>query len=88
MSDVKKTLRDAYELLEDHGANPAGDVMRALSRLIEAPEDVPTGALHLQATIAPGGVHKVTDQHGREVHGVKSVAMFEDRGKPVFQVNL
>lgn len=89
MKSQKDLLRQAHEMLSDLGANPRSELMLALSEMIESPDEVPTGEIHLRATIAPGGVHEVTDQHGRKVSGVKSVAMFDDpRGDPVFQVNM
>lgn len=82
-------LRWAYEALMDHGENPNSAPMRGLSDLIDAPENIPSGDIKLSATLAPGGKHVVTDQHGRKVDGVKSVAVFEDgQGNSVFQVNL
>jgi hypothetical protein len=85
-----ETIKAAYERLADvHDEDPRSPLMRSLSALIDAAGDVPTGEIHLCATVAPGGVFEVRDQHGRPVAGVKSVAVFPDQsGSPVFQVSL
>lgn len=87
---AKDTLQQVYNLLADqHDEDPRSPLMLALSRLIDAADDVPTGEIELSATLAPGGVAHVHDQHGRAVAGVKSVAVFQDQsGAPVFQVTM
>lgn len=87
--NAQQILKAAHEALSDHGENPRSELMRSLSALVDASGDVPTGEIQLRAMLAPGGAHEVTDQHGRRVAGVKSVAVFEDgSGNSVFQVNL
>lgn len=90
MSEMHNVLRAAYDKLEQAGVNPRDPTMLSLSQMMEMnAADLPTGDLQLSATLAPGGKHEVTDQHGRRVAGVKSVAVFKDeRGENVFQVNL
>lgn len=85
---TRETLKWAFDMLLDLGLNPIDANMQRLHALVEAHEDVPTGGIQLSAVVAPGGVATVTDQHGREVEGVKSVATFVDNGVPVFQVIL
>lgn len=87
---AQQTIRDAYERLEDAGVSPRDPLMLSLSQLMEATDDeLPSGDLKLSATLAPGGLHVVTDQHGRRVAGVTSVAVFKgENGQHVFQVNL
>jgi hypothetical protein len=89
MSDTAKLLKEVHEALEDHGEDPRAPMMRALSSLIAEYDSPQSGDILLTATLSPGGKYKVTDQNGRSVAGVRSVAVFEDpRGQPVFQVNL
>lgn len=89
MTSVEQVLRAAWEKLVDHGESPRSPLMLSLSELIERPDTVPTNSIELKALLAPGGKHTVTDQDGRQVLGVKSVAVFEDaQGNSVFQVNL
>lgn len=85
---TQATLKWAFDTLLELGTNPLSADMRRLAVLVDAYQDVPSGNIQLSAMVAPGGVHKVTDQHGREVDGVKSVATFVDNGVPVFQVIL
>lgn len=90
MMDVKKTLNDAINLLlDEHDEDPRNPVVKSLQQLINAQDDIPSGEIELTAILSPGGVHKVHDQHGRVVKGVKSVAVFkEQNGQTIFQVNL
>lgn len=83
-------LQAAYnKLADEYDEDPRSELMRNLARLTDAEEEVPSGLLELSASVAPGGAFVVRDQHGREVAGVKSVAVFTDQsGAPVFQVNL
>lgn len=87
---AKDTLQQTYNLLTDeYDEDPRSPLMLALSRLIDAADDVPTGEIELSANLSPGGVAHVHDQYGRAVAGVKSVAVFQDQtGAPVFQVTL
>lgn len=85
----KETIKAAYDLLaEVHNEDPRSQLMLALSRLIDAADDVPTGDLELSAIVAPGGAAEVKDQHGRRVKGVKAVTVYVEDGEPVFQVSL
>lgn len=90
MMSAKDIIKAAYNRLADeHDEDPRSPLMRSLSALIEVSDDIPTGEIELSAAVAPGGVFKVHDQHGRPVRGVKSVGVFQDQaGLPVFQVNL
>lgn len=85
---TQATLKWAFDTLLELGHNPLSADMRQLHALVEGHEDVPSGGLHLTATVGPGGMATVVDQHGRQVQGVKSVATFIDGGQPVFQVNM
>lgn len=86
---AKDIIKAAYDrLLDEHDEDPRSPLIRALSDLMSASDDIPTGEIELSATVAPGGVFEVRDQHGRPVKGVKSVAVFQDQSGPVFQVNL
>jgi hypothetical protein len=86
---AQETIKAAYERLADeHNEDPRGPLMLALSRLIDAAGDVPTGDIELTALVGPDGMAEVKDQHGRRVAAVKSVAVFRDPSGPVFQVNL
>jgi len=88
--NAKDIIQAAYQRLADeHDEDPRSPLMRGLSALLSADVDVPTGEIELTATVQPGGVFAVVDQHGRPVKGVKSVAVFRDQaGQPVLQVNL
>ena len=90
--ELKQTLIAALELLHELDADPRHPAVRELDRLIplldvEHAADDPE--LTLIATIQPGGVYSVKDQHGRPLRGVSSVAVFKDQhGRDVMQVNL
>lgn len=86
----KEIIEFAYRRLADeHDEDPRSPLMRGLSALLSADVEVPTGEIELTATVQPGGVFTVVDQHGRPVKDVKSVAVFRDQaGQPVLQVNL
>lgn len=88
--DAKRILNDALDLLlDEHDEDPRHQVVTNLKKLIAASDDIPTGDIELTATLKPNGFYKVFDQNGREVKGVKSVAVFKDQnGETVFQVNL
>ena len=88
--NAKDILEAAYQrLVDEHDEDPRSSLMRGLSALIAADVELPTGEIELTATVQPGGVFAVADQHGRPVRGVKSVAVFRDQaGQPVLQVNL
>lgn len=78
----------AIDLLHELDADPRHPALRDLESLLaDPPQD--DSALILTATIQQGGVYSVTDQHGRKIHGVQSVAVFKDQqGRDVMQVNL
>lgn len=87
---AKQTLKAVFDLLiDEYDADPRNPLIHELGRLVNTPDEVPTGDIELTALVGPNGMSRVMDQHGRRVKGVKSVAVFEDQnGKPVFQVNL
>lgn len=84
----EETLTRAVDRLIELGESPHGVLVTMLQRLVDAQGSVPSGEIELRAMVQPGGRHEVTDQHGRRVAGVKSVATFVDNGVPVFQVLL
>lgn len=87
----RETIQAAYDRLADeHDEDPRSDLMRGLRKLLDQPESLPDDAgIELQAVCRPGGESVVSDQHGREVRNVKSVAVFRDQGgQPVLQINL
>lgn len=83
-------IQAAYDrLLDEHDEDPRSALMRGLHDLLNTPQDVPDDAIRLSATIQPGGVFTVTDQHGRRVQGVTSVTAFRDQGgRDIMQINL
>ena len=85
-----EVIQAAYDrLLDEHDEDPRSALMRDLSSLLNAPHALPDGQLELTATVQPGGVFSVTDQHGRELADVQSVVLFRDQtGKDVMQINL
>lgn len=87
---AKQTLQAVLDLLlDEYDEDPRKPLMQELTKLVNAPDGIPTGDLELTALVGPNGMSQVTDQHGRRVSGVKSVAVFKDQsGAPVFQVNL
>ena len=85
---TKETLTRAVDRLIELGESPNGPLVYHLQMLVDAHDTVPSGEIELRAMVQPGGRHEVTDQHGRRVAGVKSVATFIDNGVPVFQVLL
>lgn len=87
---AKQTLQAVLDLLlDEYDEDPRKPLMQELARLANSSDDIPTGDIELIALVGPGGMSQVTDQHGRRVAGVKSVAVFKDQsGAPVFQVNL
>lgn len=85
---VSDAIKWAIENLVAEGADPQREEIQSLFSLVGDDSEVPSGDIKLSAKLSPGGVAEVFDQHGRRVHGVKSVAVFDDRGVPVFQVNL
>lgn len=83
-------IQAAYDrLLDEHDEDPRSALMRGLHGLLSSPRDVPDDAIHLAASIQPGGVFTVTDQHGRRVQGVTCVTAFRDQGgRDIMQINL
>ncbi len=84
-------IRAAYERLADeHDEDPRSPLMRGLAELLESPSGLPDDPrIRLTATVQPGGVFAVTDQHGRTLEGVQSVAVFKDQGgRDIMQINL
>ncbi len=90
----KETIKAALDLLHELDADPRHPVIRHLSHYVElmreGTEESDDVEIHLIATIEQGGKYAVTDQSGRPVRGVKSVAVFRDpqTGEDVMQVNL
>lgn len=87
---AKQTLQAVLDLLlDEYDEDPRKPLMQELAKLVNAPDDIPTGDIELTALVGPNGMFQVSDQHGRRVAGVKSVGVFQDQsGAPVFQVNL
>lgn len=83
-------IQAAYDrLLDEHDEDPRSELMRGLSGLLSAPQSLPDDSIRLSATVQPGGVFSVTDQHGRQVAGVTSVTAYRDQhGRDVMQINL
>lgn len=87
--DIKTVLRQAYEALENNGVSARDPLMLRISQLLDTQDLGSDIEIQLKASVAPGGKYEVTDQAGRKVAGVRSVAVFEDsHGTPIFQVNL
>lgn len=85
---AQEKIEDALEYLYQLGGDPRHKAMHGLLEL-QAEPPVDNSAIELQAVIQRGGAATVTDQHGRKVVGVKSVACFKDQsGQDVLQVNL
>lgn len=87
----RELIEEAYRRLSDeHDEDPRSPLMTGLARLTLEPQSIPADeSLRLVATCEPGGVFAVTDQHGRKVQGVSSVAVFKDQhGNNVMQINL
>lgn len=87
---AKQTLNEVLDLLlDEHDEDPRGPLIVKLKKLIDASDDMPTGDIELTAILKPSGFYQVNDQHGRQLKGVKSVAVFKEQsGETVFQVNL
>lgn len=75
-------------LLDEHDEDPRSELIRNLESLLNQPESLPDAEIELTAVLKPNGSYLVHDQHGRKLSGVKSVAVFQDQGQMVFQVNL
>ena len=85
MSLLPEILERLLELDED----PRSQLVTRLRQAIAAGDVVPTGGVHLIATLAPGGEASVHDQHGRPVAGVKAVESYPDQsGKMVLRICL
>ena len=86
---TKQSIEDAVNyFIDELDADPRHPAILALRRIAESPDELPDAEVRLSAVIQPNGIFKVTDQHGREVAGVRSVGYFIDNGQPVFQLNL
>lgn len=87
--NAKDTINEAINyMLDELDADPRALIITKLKALAAAEDLKLDPTIRLQASIAPGGKHLVTDQHGRQVEGVNSVAFFVENGQPVFQLNL
>ena len=75
-------------LLDVHDEHPRDELIRNLEGLLNQPDSLPDTEIELTAVLKPNGSYLVHDQHGRKLSGVKSVAVFQDQGQMVFQVNL
>ena len=84
-------IQAAYDRLADeYDEDIRSPLMRGLRSLIDQPESLPADAgIELQACCKPNSAPVVTDQQGRAVRNVKSVAVFRDQtGETVLQINL
>ena len=82
-------LHNALERLLELDEDPRSQLVARLRQAIAAGDVVPTGDIHLIATLAPGGAATVHDQHGRPVAGVKAVESYPDQsGKMVLRICL
>ena len=82
-------LHNALERLLELDEDPRCHLVQRLRQAIAAGDVVPTGDIHLIATLAPGGAATVHDQHGRPVAGVKAVESYPDQsGKMVLRICL
>lgn len=87
--NAKAVIKAAIDrLLDVHDEHPRGELIRNLEALLNHPESLPDTEIELTAVLKPNGSYLVHDQHGRKLSGVKSVAVFQDQGQMVFQVNL
>lgn len=87
----KELIQAAYDCLsEEHDEDPRTPLMRGLSALLAAPEDIPSPPeVELTVTCRPGGQFSVVDQQGRPVRGVTAVAVYRDQsGRDVLQIQL
>jgi hypothetical protein len=87
----QELIKAAYDrLVDDHDEDPRSPLIRDLGELLRSPAEIPADdRIHLTATVQPGGHFSVTDQHGRLLDGVQSVAVFRDQaGRDVMQINL
>lgn len=89
MMNAQAVIKAAIDrLLDDHDEDPRDELIRNLEGLLNQPESLPDTEIELTAVLKPNGSYLVHDQHGRKLSGVKSVAVFQDQGQMVFQVNL
>lgn len=89
MMNAQAVIKAAIDrLLDVHDEHPRDELIRNLESLLNQPESLPDTEIELTATLKPNGFYHVQDQHGRTLKGVKSVAVFQDQGQMVFQVNL
>lgn len=87
----KELIKAALDrLVDEHDEDPRSPLIRGLSTLLDDPERIPGDAgINLVVTCRPGGQFSVSDQSGRPVRGVNSVAVFRDQtGREVLQINL
>lgn len=86
-----EVIKAAYDRLADeHDEDVRSPLMRELRALLDGQKEIPVDAgVELQAVCKPGGEFVVSDQHGRVVRNVKTVAVFRDQsGQPILQINL
>ena len=87
--NAKAVIKAAIDrLLDDHDEDPRDELIRNLKGLLNQPESLPDTKIELTAVLKPNKNYLVHDQHGRKLSGVKSVAVFQDQGQMVFQINL
>lgn len=88
--NARSVIEEAIERLHELDEDPRSGLLRRLEALLEPGVELPDGEeVLLVATIQPGGVYSVTDQHGRPLRNVHSVAVFKDQtGRDVMQINL
>lgn len=87
----KELIKAALDrLVDEHDEDPRSPLIRGLATLLEDPDGIPGDAgIDLVVTCRPGGQFSVSDQSGRPVRGVNSVAVFRDQtGREVLQINL
>lgn len=77
----KELIKAALDrLVDEHDEDPRSPLIRGLSTLLDDPERIPGDAgIDLVVTCRPGGQFSVSDQSGRPVRGVNSVAVFRDQ---------
>lgn len=90
MTDSKKVIAAAIDLLHELDVDPRHPTLTKLEGLLQDGPDIAQDAvLNLTAVIKQGGIYEVTDQFGRQINGVHSVAVFKDQhGRDVMQINL
>lgn len=87
----KEIIKAAYDrLVDEYDEDPRSPLIRGLESLLQNEDEIPADdRIELLATIQPGGRFTLQDQHGRPVHGVRSVSAYKDQsGIDVMQIIL